>query len=659
MVRNVNLNNKDEIVFSGNNIEGYIQDIDTTNEINGKKVNYLYKKNNLVLDGNHFDMCFLGMVSCENITLKNFQWKHKPSTLFIVDCTNSLIDRCKILNDKCIYFFFSSNNKITNCIFFNNSAISVYLRDSTNNKIINCTLSCNSETNICIWSSSNNQIINCTISNNSAWGVYLFDSSNNQIINCTIFKNSEYGIYLLHSTKNQILNCKISNSWEGIKFYYFSTDNQITNCIISNNTFGVFIHDDHRSNNNLIHHNDFIDNKYQGNEYGKNNFWDNGTQGNFWSDYNGTDADGDGIGDSFYQIIGEKNQDNYPLVFPLNIKSPIAKFKYLPIHPSNLDVTKFLDMTKVFFGEIAYWNWSFGEGNASYEQNPSHIYPPGFYNITLTITDEYGVKDNYSADIAVSYQGPPKIFHTPIAIGMKGKPINVLTKITDDEERLYAYLFYRKTGTNTFIKIMMEKKGENYIAEIPAEQVTTAGIEYYIFATDGKNNATHPSENPETNPHKFTVNSDLLKNRSDLSISAEDITFSKQYPKEGEKITIFVNISNIGKVDAKNVKIALYNIEEFIETKTIEEINTGDFKQISFEFLGKKGINKIRILIDPENEILELNETNNEAFKEITFQKRDVKEVPIVIFLLIASVAILIILIFTINFWYLPLKQKE
>jgi hypothetical protein len=43
------------------------------------------------------------------------------------------------------------------------------------------------------------------------------------------------------------------------------------------------------------------------------NIWDNGLEGNYWSRYNGTDSNHDGIGDAPY-IIGENNTDHYPLM---------------------------------------------------------------------------------------------------------------------------------------------------------------------------------------------------------------------------------------------------------------------------------------------------------------------------------------------------------
>jgi nitrous oxidase accessory protein NosD len=41
--------------------------------------------------------------------------------------------------------------------------------------------------------------------------------------------------------------------------------------------------------------------------------WDNGKEGNYWSDYNGTDGNHDGIGDTPY-VVDVLNQDRYPLM---------------------------------------------------------------------------------------------------------------------------------------------------------------------------------------------------------------------------------------------------------------------------------------------------------------------------------------------------------
>jgi nitrous oxidase accessory protein NosD len=38
--------------------------------------------------------------------------------------------------------------------------------------------------------------------------------------------------------------------------------------------------------------------------------------GNYWDDYNGSDENHDGIGDTPYEIYGAGNQDLYPLMTP-------------------------------------------------------------------------------------------------------------------------------------------------------------------------------------------------------------------------------------------------------------------------------------------------------------------------------------------------------
>jgi hypothetical protein len=102
-------------------------------------------------------------------------------------------------------------------------------------------------------------------------------------------------------------------------------DNTVYDNYFANNEYGIYvenpkrfenIHAAHSKNNNFYRNNlmnntenVYIESTSQGTAFF--NFWDNGKEGNYWSDYNGTDANGDGIGDVPY-IINANNTDNYP-----------------------------------------------------------------------------------------------------------------------------------------------------------------------------------------------------------------------------------------------------------------------------------------------------------------------------------------------------------
>ncbi len=55
------------------------------------------------------------------------------------------------------------------------------------------------------------------------------------------------------------------------------------------------------------------------------------------------------------------------------------------------------------FTNINYWNWHFGDGGSSLNQNPSHtFFPAGTYNDTLIVHDTRGCYDTVSASITIS-----------------------------------------------------------------------------------------------------------------------------------------------------------------------------------------------------------------------------------------------------------------
>lgn len=58
-------------------------------------------------------------------------------------------------------------------------------------------------------------------------------------------------------------------------------------------------------------------------------------------------------------------------------------------------------------GIIATWEWSFGDGSSSSEENPAHAYAdPGTYSVELTVTDNDGTTGSTSKPVMVSIPGP-------------------------------------------------------------------------------------------------------------------------------------------------------------------------------------------------------------------------------------------------------------
>ncbi len=219
-------------------------------------------------------------------------------------------------------------------------------------------------------------IENQNVSENSC-GIELGFSSDNIIRRNMAKSNDYYGIYLRCSTNNIIEDNILNfNTDIGLRLAYSSNNNTLINNTATSNYYGIFIIS---SSYNLIYHNNALTNINQACDDSGLNIWDDGypSGGNYWSDYNGTDGNGDGIGDWPYYFDG--GQDNYPLMEPWN--SEPAQIPHQPIRiNSNADFTLANGVSGGNGSAIAPWiieNWDIdgtGYGYCIYIGNTTEFF---------------------------------------------------------------------------------------------------------------------------------------------------------------------------------------------------------------------------------------------------------------------------------------------
>jgi parallel beta-helix repeat protein len=146
---------------------------------------------------------------------------------------------------------------------------------------------------------------------NNFQSILMFSTNNSRILNNNVTNINE-GIWVSSSSNNIIYENIIANNSVGIQLINECSDNNIHGNNITANGLGIWLA---RSSSNRIFHNNFVSNVNQVNSYKSINTWDDDypSGGNYWSDYNGTDANHDGIGDTSY-VIDANNTDHYPLM---------------------------------------------------------------------------------------------------------------------------------------------------------------------------------------------------------------------------------------------------------------------------------------------------------------------------------------------------------
>ena len=201
------------------------------------------------------------------------------------------------------------NNQITE------SNCSIHLQDTFNNTIYG-----NERISLLFSNASENIVNGNNITSSDVYGFKLQKFSNQNIIFGNNVTENTSGIeFHGESNNNTVYENNITHNSQGMIFYSSFNNSIYDNMISFNTNSAMYLQS---TGKNMFYGNDFVDNGDPIVCWYSSNIWDNGTKGNYWSDYNGTDADGDGIGDTPYYILtvdfeGESHDsDNYPLMEP-------------------------------------------------------------------------------------------------------------------------------------------------------------------------------------------------------------------------------------------------------------------------------------------------------------------------------------------------------
>jgi parallel beta-helix repeat protein len=247
-------------------LSSFINDIDDSNTINGKKIYYLINETDL---------------SITPSTYPNIGY------LALVNCTRMIVENTH----------------------FNTQGI--LLAWTTDSQIINNDISNNHGDGVILNYASNNRITKNNVNANSGAGIKLSYSTQN-IVSGNYITRNQIGIYLVLSADNNTFSeNSISDQDIGISFHTSSS-----NLIYHNN----FVNNTKQINDASWGHPQF-----PGVPLPSENIWDNDypVGGNYWSNYanqypDAEEFDSSGIWDTPY-MIDENNQDRYPLLNPVTI----------------------------------------------------------------------------------------------------------------------------------------------------------------------------------------------------------------------------------------------------------------------------------------------------------------------------------------------------
>ena len=302
------------VAIGRENLSAMINDIDSSNRVNGKRVYYFINEHDLTISPKTFpDVGYVGVINSTNVIIKDLNLTHNRHGMLLGYTNSCIVENVTISHNMWgICTIRVANITVFETLVSNCSTGIQFYDVDDGNATCNTITSCGD--GFYVHSSRNCMLSRNRVSNSTAFGIEATDS-----VDITVCVNSvlsgNWGICVDYCNNLTIRGNNLSNNRDdGLVIRGASNFTVSSNNILNNDRCGIWLGG---CRDGMIYHNNFVNNTDHVvfSVYSESYFifLDNGAEGNYWSDYLGIDLNHDGIGDTPH-VIDANNQDNYPLM---------------------------------------------------------------------------------------------------------------------------------------------------------------------------------------------------------------------------------------------------------------------------------------------------------------------------------------------------------